>query len=320
VIDNIRQFDNKEGWWAVNVGLGYKGSIPLFNEHYKEAYEIKLIPRRGDPEPKSYTISCSPIRFHLALEIESLRKGFPISDNEAIAAFPNHPARSSRYYLVFANYRTPEECLAPSPWVLPRLDWLRDASDVNTQFRIELARTIWCRSEITLTPRMNFSALEGFLRDAPAAATGIKKLRLLFAYSQLDLVTIEPSNYDIDILTRRFTFFAERMRLEVLEISFQIDHHDLANLLGNSTATSTLPYKKLLDYGTLIRTRVVTKRTDLSLDISVDTRGIANPTVEGRNENRKREYAKYYPILKQLLLAETPRVAAEPVGEETVLN
>jgi hypothetical protein len=102
VIDDIRQFDEKEGWWSVYVGLGYR---PESNK--------KLI--------------------HPAAHITNRMSNEKSATIRHLLACQNHPARSSRYIYLFQRRRMlPSDSLTQRNWALPQLDWLREASHVNT--------------------------------------------------------------------------------------------------------------------------------------------------------------------------------------------
>jgi hypothetical protein len=96
------------------------------------------------------------------------------------------------------------------------------------QFRTELAQTIGFRSELDAHQDDNFSALEGFLQDAPAASKGIKKLNLNLGNYKLDY----HFTHNNDICARRFDFFAESMKLEVLEIWLLARENSLLDIDG----------------------------------------------------------------------------------------
>ncbi|KAF8866959.1 hypothetical protein BDZ45DRAFT_719956 [Acephala macrosclerotiorum] len=96
--------------------------------------------------------------------------------------YASHPSREGDYELCLRPMRKLQKGTKDSEWGTQRrrdwlyLEWLRQVSNVSTEFRKELGDVFWARTAISYHNRLDYFSLPQILKQRPAVISGIKYL------------------------------------------------------------------------------------------------------------------------------------------------
>jgi hypothetical protein len=218
-----------------------------------------------------------------------------------------HPDRKSPYKFVGTALRygkKGDKWLGTKDWLY--IEWIRQASNVSTRFRLELGNALWSDIELWVGgERAEFWLLPEFLEERPAAGQGIKELHLdllFMLYNRENPLVDEHHNFEAWCES-----LAKHCKPDIIYITLSLYVHDLKDIGKEEGHFATLPASR----------KLVTK--DFRLRVYVYHWGSEDetfPTWQDEYAAECKLVDEYAPILREIMLPNCLR----KVGPETKVD